>query len=94
MTSFTESFGIVLLEAARYGIPAVAFKNSGANEIIKNNWDGYLIDDRDKKIMAKKIIELLKNKNRRIIMGRNAYKKSLTYSIDNVIEYWKKLLER
>lgn len=94
MTSFTESFGIVLLEAASYAIPAISFKNSGANEIISNNWDGYLIDNRDKKIMAKKIVELLKNKNRRIIMGRNAYKKCLTYSIDNVIEMWKKLLER
>lgn len=94
MTSFTESFGIVLLEAASYGVPAVAFKNSGANEVIRNNWDGYLVDNRDKKILAKKIIELLKNKNRRIIMGRNAYKKSLEYNIDNVIEMWKKLLER
>ena len=94
MPSFTESFGIVLLEAARYGIPAISFKNSGANEIISNNWDGYLIDDRDKKMMAKRIVELLKNKNRRIIMGRNAYKKSLTYSIDNVMKEWNKLLER
>ena len=94
MPSISESFGIVLLEAASYGIPSISFKNSGACEIIKNNWDGYLIDNRDKKIMAKKIIELLKNKNRRIIMGRNAYKKSLEYSINNVIEDWKKLLER
>lgn len=94
MPSFTESFGIVLLEAARYGIPLVSFKNSGACEIISNNWDGYLIDNRDKKIMAKKILELLKNENRRIIMGNNAYKKSLKYNIDNVIEIWKKLLER
>lgn len=94
MSSFTESFGIVLLEAARYGIPLVSFKNSGSTEIISNNWDGYLIDNRDKKIMAKKILELLKNKNRRIIMGKNAYKKSLKYNIDNVIKDWKKLLER
>lgn len=94
MSSFTESFGIVLLEAARYGIPLISFKNSGASEIISNNWDGYLIDNRDKKIMAKKILELLKNKNRRIIMGKNAYKKSLKYNIDNIIEEWKKILER
>ena len=94
MTSFTESFGIVLLEAASYGIPSVAFQNSGAKEIIQNNWDGYIVEKRDHKIMAKRIIELLKNKNRRIIMGRNAYKKSLEYNIDNVIEMWHQLLER
>lgn len=94
MTSFTESFGIVLLEAASYGIPAVAFQNSGANEVIQNNWDGYIVEKRDCKIMAKRIVELLKNKNRRIIMGRNAYKKSLEYNIDNVIEMWYQLLGR
>ena len=44
--------------------------------------------------MAKKIIELLKNKNRRIIMGNNAYKKCLKYDLSNIIKEWKKLIER
>ena len=94
MTSFTESFGLVLLEAAQFRIPLVSFKNSGSNDIISNNWDGYLIEDRNKEIMAKKIIELLKNKNRRIIMGNNAYKKCLKYDLSNIIKEWKKLIER
>lgn len=94
MTSFTESFGLVLLEAAQFRIPLISFKNSGANDIISNNWDGYLIENRNKKIMAKKIIELLKNKNRRIIMGNNAYKKCLKYDLKNIITEWKKLIER
>lgn len=94
MTSFTESFGLVLLEAAQFRIPLISFKNNGSNEIISNNWDGYLIDDRNKEMMAKKIIELLKNKNRRIIMGNNAYKKCLKYDLNNVIIEWKKLMER
>lgn len=94
MTSFSESFGLVLLEAAQFRIPLVAFKNSGSNEIISNNWDGYLIENRNKEMMAKKIIELLKNKNRRIIMGNNAYKKCMKYELSNIIKEWKKLIER
>ena len=94
MTSFSESFGLVLLEAAQFRIPLVAFKNSGSNEIISNNWDGYLIENRNKEMMAKKIIELLKNKNRRIIMGNNAYKKCMKYDLNNIIKEWKKLIER
>lgn len=94
MSSFSESFGLVLLEAAQFRIPLISFKNSGSNEIISNNWDGYLIEDRNKELMAKKIIELLKNKNRRIIMGNNAYKKCLRYDLKNIIVDWKKLIER
>ena len=94
MTSFSESFGLVLLEAAQFRIPLVAFKNSGSNEIISNNWDGYLIENRNKEMMAKKIIELLKNKNRRIIMGNNAYKKCMKYDLSNITKEWKKLIER
>lgn len=94
MSSYTESFGLVLLEAAQFRIPLIAFKNSGSSDIISNNWDGFLIENRDKKLMAKKIIELLKNKNRRIIMGNNAYKKCLKYDLKNIIIEWKKIIER
>lgn len=95
LPSYIESFGIVLIEAYSYGIPAVAFRTAkGATEIISNNWDGYLIDDRDKIKMAKKICELIKNKNRRIIMGHNARKKSENYSINIIIQKWIEIIEK
>lgn len=93
MCSTTEAFGIVILEAFSYGIPCVAFDIAlGAKELISNNWDGYLISDLDKEKMTKKIIDLIKNNNRRIIMGNNARKKSLKYTIDEVKEMWLKIL--
>ena len=77
MTSYTESFGLVLLEAFAYGIPCVAYSSAeGANEIISDNWDGYLIKDRDENKMIKRICELLSNRNRRLIMGANGIKKA------------------
>lgn len=94
MPSYTESFGIVLLEAFSFGVPCVAFENSGANEIISSNWDGYLIEDRNKEKMAKKICELLSNQNRRIIMGANGVKKALEYSVDNIKGEWLKIIEK
>ena len=93
MGSYTESFGIVLLEAFSFGIPCVAFENSGACEIIDNNWDGYIIKNRDNEFMARKICELLSNQNRRIIMGANGNKKSLEYSIDKIKEKWIDLIK-
>ena len=94
MTSYTESFGIVLLEAFSFGIPCVAFETSGSSEIISNNWDGYLIKNRDYEAMAKKICELLKNQNRRIIMGANGYNKASEYKIEIVKDKWLKIINK
>lgn len=94
MCSYTESFGIVLLEAFSFGIPCVAFDSArGATEIISNNWDGYLIQDRNKEIMAKKVCELISNPNRRIIMGANGIKKANQYSMDEIRKYWIQIIE-
>ena len=94
MTSYTESFGIVLLEAFSYGVPCVAFDSAeGAREIISSNWDGYLIKDRDKEEMAKRVCILIDNYNRRFIMGNNALKKADKYSLEEVREKWKKIIK-
>lgn len=95
MTSHTESFGIVLLEAFSYGLPCVAFDSAeGANLLISNNWDGYLISNRDKNQMAKRICELIQNQNRRIIMGDNGRKKAEKYQIKEIKKEWISLLEK
>ena len=95
MASHTESFGIVLLEAFSYGLPCVAFDSAeGANLLISNNWDGYLISNRDKNQMAKRICELIQNQNRRIIMGDNGRKKAEKYQIKEIKKEWISLLEK
>lgn len=95
MTSHTESFGIVLLEAFLYALPCVAFDSAeGANFLISNNWDGYLVPNRDKEQMAKRLNELIKNENRRIIMGDNGRKKAETYQIKEIRKQWISLLEK
>ncbi len=94
MSSSQEGFGISILEAFSFGIPAVAFDSAlGAKELISNNWDGYIINDLDKEKMAKKIIDLIKNENRRKIMGDNARKKSMKYTIEIIKEEWINILK-
>lgn len=95
MSSYTESFGIVLLEAYAFGVPAVSFTSAqGACEIISDNWDGYLVKDRDKEQMAKRICELISNYNRRFIMGKNAAKKAEEYTIDKIKDKWIEMMEK
>jgi len=95
MSSHTESFGIVLLEAYAFGIPAVAFTSAqGACEIISDNWDGYLIKNRDKEQMAKRICDLISNYNRRFVMGKNAAKKAEEYSVEKIKNKWIEMMEK
>lgn len=95
MTSYTESFGLVLLEAFAYGIPCVAYSSAeGANEIISDNWDGYLIKDRDKNKMIKRICKLLSNRNRRLIMGANGIKKAQEFNTQKTKQKWIEIINR
>jgi N-acetylglucosaminyldiphosphoundecaprenol N-acetyl-beta-D-mannosaminyltransferase len=94
MTSYTESFGIVLLEAGSFGIPAIAFSSAeGAKEIITNGENGFLINNRDINKMSEKTIEIIKNSELRNKLGKDNRKKSLNYSIDTVKKRWLNLLE-
>lgn len=89
MTSYTESFGIVLLEAFSAGIPCIAFDSAeGAKEIISNNKNGFLISNRNKDKMANKICELINSKEKRIQMGKDGLEKSYKYDPSKVIEKW------
>lgn len=93
MTSFTESFGLVLLEAGSYGIPAVVFDSAqGAKEIIQNGKNGYLIANRNRSLMVKKVIDLLNDSNLRKSMGTCARKACEKYSFDSIEKKWKKFV--
>lgn len=95
MTSYTESFGIVLIEAFSFGIPAIAFTSAeGANDLITNDFNGYLIENRDFDKMVEKMELLVNDKNRRIDLGKNAREFCLNYSSDNIKEKWLNLLKR
>ena len=95
MTSYTESFGIVLLEAMNYGIPCVAFTSAeGANDLIENDYNGYLIENRNKKEMVNTIKLLCNDINKRKTLGKNAKKFCLKYDSNNIKNEWNELLKR
>lgn len=95
MSSYTESFGIVLLEAFSYGIPCIAFDSAqGAKEIIQDKMNGYLIPNRNLEEMKKRILELAQNENKRKVMGLSARRVAEQYEYHIVAKEWKDLFEK
>ena len=94
MTSYTESFGLVLIEAESYGLPLVVFDTAkGANEIIKENINGYFIENRDKLKMAEKINELIENYELRKEIGENGRKLSECFKKEVIANKWYEFIE-
>ena len=93
MTSTTESFGLVLVEAMHFGVVPFVFDSFPASkDIIKNEKSGFLIKAFDINLYAKKIIELIEDSRKRHIISQNCITKSKDFSIDIIINQWISLL--
>ena len=93
MTSHTESFGLVLIEAMSYGVPCISYTSAqGANEIITDGVDGFLVDNRDETDMINKISMIIDDEKLRKKLGKNGKQKSKNFTGDVVLEKWSKII--
>lgn len=72
MPSSREGFGIVYLEAARFGKASVADSRGAAPEVVLDGETGRVVDSDDKAALASAIAELLENDAERRRLGENA----------------------
>lgn len=95
MTSYTESFGIVLIEAMSHGLPCIAFSSAeGARELIDSVNNGYLIKNRSVRAYIKKVEDLMADIETRKTIGKNARKSIKKFTGQEVIGKWLKILEK
>ena len=87
-----EPFGLVLLEAMAAGLPVVSLDGKGNRDIIKNGYNGFMIEKPDANLFAEKIIELISNTELYSTMSENAVKFAADYDIkkyvDKLIKYY------
>lgn len=89
-TSKTETQGITILEAEANGMVCVGLNASGTKDLIKNNYNGYLIKDGNKKEFAKKIITLITNNKIYNKMSKNTLLEIKKHDLKKVINEWEK----
>lgn len=94
MSSITESFGLVLIEAMNYGIPCIAFDSAmGAKEIIRDDV-GILIANRDKEKMANEALDLIYNDDKLKNYQQNINKYISCFSPTQFGKAWMEILKK
>ncbi len=79
--SVKEGWGLVVLEAASVGTPAVVYNVAGLKDVVKNNTTGIVIENNSPREMAKKAMNLIHDSNRYSTLQANgkAWVKSLKW---------------
>ena len=93
MASVTEGLPMVLLEAMSYGLPCVVYKTaSGTGDIVENNKNGFIIENRNSAQFIKDIDKILNDEKLRKRMGKEAINTAKKFSDIEIIKIWKQLL--
>lgn len=95
LSSRTEALPMVLIEALSFSIPLLAFDcYTGPREIIKQGYNGFIVDENDIESYSEKIVYLFTVSDKDLAdLSHNAYLSSLKYETSNIIEKWTNMLE-
>ena len=92
MTSETECFPMVLLEAQASRLPIVSYNcPNGPRNIINNDTDGFLIENYNQKMFAEKLSDLINSEVLLTKMQENATINLTKFKKDIVMKHWNDL---
>lgn len=85
-TASHEPFGLVLIEAMACGLPVVCTDGRGNWDLIQEGENGFMVGERDPKLLADKIELLLKNDILRQEMSEKARKFAQGFGMEKYVE--------
>lgn len=91
-TSYSEAMPMVFLEAMSCGLPVVSFRNEGAEVLIQDGTEGYIVDNEDQ--LIKITSQLIENYELRKFMGDNGLRKAQMYNPEIIKTKWLDLIEK
>ena len=94
LSSKSEGFGLVLIEALSCGVPCISFNcPNGPAEIIRHGENGILVPLADVEKLAESIEWMITHKDDRFRMSSNARLTAEQYQADTIMPQWVKLFE-
>ena len=89
MSSRSEGFGMVMLEAMSCGVPVVSFDfKCGPKEIIQDGINGILVPEGDIEMLANTILRLIQDSALRKELGTNTRNILTTFSQERIMGMW------
>ena len=72
IASIEEGLALVIPQAMACGLPVIATTNTGAEDIVRDGKDGFIVPIRDVRALKEKLLYLYENKEMRRAMGQSA----------------------
>lgn len=80
-----DVWGLVINEAMANGLPVITTNKCVAGvELVKDGWNGFIVDVDDSEMLSKRINEIINDKELMLEMSSNSLKVSSKYTIENM----------
>ena len=94
LSSRYDGFGLVLIEAMSQGCACVACDYKGRqSEIISSQEQGIICEPDNVDALAKAMLTLINDENKRNKMGIHAIARASDFTIDKIVELWDDILK-
>lgn len=93
LTSANEGFGMVINEAACFGVPTVCNRIPGLEDLVVDGHNGRIVEQDDVASMAQAVVEILRDSKERERLGNNAKRYVEKFDRKMIGDSWRYLID-